>query len=105
MSTPTATSSPTHRCVSIPGTPALSSQDLGIERSGPGADEPSGSLDSANRAELHKLFFDLRRDLGHTFVIVTHDETLARQTDRMVCMADGLITGIIDNRPSRAAKS
>ena len=69
------------------------------------ADEPSGSLDSANRAELHKLFFDLRRDLGHTFVIVTHDETLARQTDRMVCMADGLITGIIDNRPSRAAKS
>lgn len=69
------------------------------------ADEPSGSLDSANRAELHKLFFDLRRDLGHTFVIVTHDETLARQTDRMVCMADGLITGIIGNRPSRAAKS
>ena len=69
------------------------------------ADEPSGSLDSSNRAELHKLFFDLRRDLGHTFVIVTHDETLARQTDRMVCMADGLITGIIDNRPSRAAKS
>lgn len=69
------------------------------------ADEPSGSLDSANRAELHKLFFDLRRDMGHTFVIVTHDETLARQTDRMVCMADGLITGIIDNRPSRAAQS
>ena len=69
------------------------------------ADEPSGSLDSANRAELHKLFFDLRRDLGHTFVIVTRYETLARQTDRMVCMADGLITGIIDNRPSRAAKS
>lgn len=63
------------------------------------ADEPSGSLDSANRAELHRLFFDLRRDMGHTFVIVTHDETLARQTDRMVCMADGRIVDIIDNSP------
>lgn len=61
------------------------------------ADEPSGSLDSANRAELHRLFFDLRRDMGHTFVIVTHDESLARQTDRMVCMADGRITAIRDN--------
>lgn len=62
------------------------------------ADEPSGSLDSVNRAELHRLFFDLRRDMGHTFVIVTHDEALARQTDRMVMMADGIITDIIDNR-------
>ncbi len=59
------------------------------------ADEPSGSLDSVNRAELHRLFFDLRRDMGHTFVIVTHDEALARQTDRMVMMADGRITDIV----------
>ncbi|MBD5346425.1 MAG: ABC transporter ATP-binding protein [Bacteroides sp.] len=66
------------------------------------ADEPSGSLDSANRKELHKLFFDLRRDMGHTFVIVTHDETLARQSDRMVCMADGRIADIIVNHPDNS---
>lgn len=66
------------------------------------ADEPSGSLDSANRAELHKLFFDLRRDMGHTFVIVTHDETLARQTDRMVCMADGRIADIVINNHNQS---
>lgn len=66
------------------------------------ADEPSGSLDSANRKELHKLFFDLRRDMGHTFVIVTHDETLARQSDRMVCMADGCIADIIVNHPDNS---
>lgn len=60
------------------------------------ADEPSGSLDSQGRADMHRLFFDLRRDFGHTFVIVTHDETLAADTDRMVCMADGRITRIID---------
>ncbi len=59
------------------------------------ADEPSGSLDSQNRAELHRLFFDLRRDFGHTFVIVTHDENLANQADRKIVMADGLITEII----------
>lgn len=58
------------------------------------ADEPSGSLDSHNRAELHKLFFDLRRDMGQTFVIVTHDENLAADTDRRVLMDDGIITGI-----------
>ncbi|MCM1020636.1 MAG: ABC transporter ATP-binding protein [Muribaculum sp.] len=58
------------------------------------ADEPSGSLDSHNRQELHKLFFDLRRDLGQTFVIVTHDESLAAQCDRTVHMCDGLITSI-----------
>ncbi len=58
------------------------------------ADEPSGSLDSANRTELHRLFFDLRRDYGHTFVIVTHDETLAADADRIVHMRDGLITDI-----------
>lgn len=58
------------------------------------ADEPSGSLDSHNRRELHRLFFDLRRDMGQTFVIVTHDESLAAECDRTVHMADGLITSI-----------
>lgn len=58
------------------------------------ADEPSGSLDSHNRAELHKLFFDLRRDFGQTFVIVTHDESLAGQADRKIEMTDGRITDI-----------
>lgn len=61
------------------------------------ADEPSGSLDSHNRDELHKLFFDLRRDMGHTFVIVTHDESLARKADRRISMRDGLITEITSN--------
>lgn len=55
------------------------------------ADEPSGSLDSKNKQELHKLFFDLRDRYGQTFVIVTHDETLATQTDRTIHMRDGLI--------------
>jgi len=53
------------------------------------ADEPSGSLDSANKAELHRLFFDLRDRLGQTFVIVTHDEELARTTDRTIHICDG----------------
>lgn len=53
------------------------------------ADEPSGSLDSQNRAGLHRLFFDLRRDLDATFVIVTHDETLASECDRTIRMRDG----------------
>lgn len=61
------------------------------------ADEPSGSLDSHNRAELHQLFFDLRRDLGQTFVIVTHDESLAANTDRIVHMQDGRIVNISKN--------
>lgn len=61
------------------------------------ADEPSGSLDSRNRDELHKLFFSLRRDLGQTFVIVTHDEMLASQADRKVEMRDGVITEITVN--------
>ena len=61
------------------------------------ADEPSGSLDSHNREELHRLFFDLRRDLGQTFVIVTHDDNLAAQADRTVEMRDGQITEIIIN--------
>ena len=55
------------------------------------ADEPSGSLDTKNKEELHKLFFDLRERYGQTFVIVTHDEALARQTDRTIHMRDGLI--------------
>ncbi len=62
------------------------------------ADEPSGSLDSHNRNELHNLFFDLRRDMGHTFVIVTHDESLAADSDRIIHMSDGKITSIIQNR-------
>ena len=53
------------------------------------ADEPSGSLDSANKAELHALFFRLRDEMGQTFVIVTHDEELARTTDRTIQMKDG----------------
>lgn len=55
------------------------------------ADEPSGSLDSKNKAELHQLFFDLRDRFGQTFVIVTHDEQLASITDRTIKMRDGLL--------------
>ena len=55
------------------------------------ADEPSGSLDSHNKEELHKLFFDLRDKFGQTFIIVTHDETLAALTDRTIRMVDGTI--------------
>ena len=56
------------------------------------ADEPSGSLDSQNKQELHQLFFDLRDRFGQTFVIVTHDELLAQITDRTIKMRDGLLT-------------
>lgn len=55
------------------------------------ADEPSGNLDSKNAKELHQLFFDLRRDLGQTFVIVTHNNQLAEMADRTLTMQDGLI--------------
>jgi len=55
------------------------------------ADEPSGSLDTHNKEELHKLFFDLRTELNQTFVIVTHDEQLAQSTDRIIHMTDGVI--------------
>lgn len=56
------------------------------------ADEPSGSLDTQNKTELHNLFFDLRKEFGNTFVIVTHDESLADMSDRTVRMQDGIIT-------------
>lgn len=55
------------------------------------ADEPSGSLDSRNKEELHRLFFDLRDRFGQTFIIVTHDEELAKLTDRTIRMVDGVI--------------
>lgn len=55
------------------------------------ADEPSGSLDTQNKAELHQLFFDLRDKMGQTFVIVTHDEELATLTDRTIHLRDGRI--------------
>ena len=55
------------------------------------ADEPSGSLDTRNKEELHQLFFDLRDKFGQTFVIVTHDEGLATLTDRTIHLKDGLV--------------
>ncbi|WP_159637357.1 ABC transporter ATP-binding protein [Sphingobacterium composti Ten et al. 2007 non Yoo et al. 2007] len=55
------------------------------------ADEPSGNLDSENAAALHKLFFDLRDSMGHTFIIVTHNEDLANISDRTIHMKDGNI--------------
>lgn len=58
------------------------------------ADEPSGSLDSQNKEELHQLFFDLRNSFGQTFVIVTHDEGLASITDRTIHLKDGMVIGI-----------
>lgn len=55
------------------------------------ADEPSGSLDSQNKTELHRLFFDLREEFSQTFIIVTHDEALASIADRRIYMNDGMI--------------
>jgi len=60
------------------------------------ADEPSGSLDSRNKEELHQLFFDLRDKFGQTFVIVTHDEQLASITDRTIHLKDGMLESPID---------
>lgn len=57
------------------------------------ADEPSGALDSQNKEELHKLFFELRQEFGQTFVVVTHDTELAQLTDRTIEMRDGLLVG------------
>lgn len=53
------------------------------------ADEPTGNLDSANAKELHQLFFDLRKEFGQTFLIVTHNDELARSSDRVLLMKDG----------------
>lgn len=60
------------------------------------ADEPSGSLDSQNKAELHQLFFDLRDKMGQTFVIVTHDDSLAAITDRTIHLKDGMVVDICE---------
>lgn len=55
------------------------------------ADEPTGNLDSENARELHRLFFQLRDELGQTFLVVTHNEELAAMSDRVVHMRDGLV--------------
>lgn len=67
------------------------------------ADEPSGSLDSHNKAELHSLFFQLRDQMGQTFVIVTHDEELSRTTDRTIHMVDGAVQPEADTAGAPAA--
>ena len=59
------------------------------------ADEPSGSLDTHNKEELHQLFFDLRNRFGQTFVIVTHDVGLAQLTDRTKHLIDGEINKMV----------
>lgn len=69
------------------------------------ADEPSGSLDSQNKAELHQLFFDLRDKMGQTFVIVTHDETLASITDRTIKMKDGYLSDDTSDNPEPSEQS
>lgn len=69
------------------------------------ADEPSGSLDSRNKAELHQLFFDLRDRFGQTFVIVTHDEELARLTDRTIHLVDGRVSDDTAEKETATAQS
>lgn len=64
------------------------------------ADEPSGALDSRNRQLLHSLIFDLRDQLGATFVIVTHDETLAEQCDHVIHLLDGRVDSVTSRQPS-----
>lgn len=66
------------------------------------ADEPSGNLDSQNAKALHQLFFDLRRDLGQTFVIVTHNQDLAALADRCLVMRDGLVAEMLVQTPINA---
>lgn len=65
------------------------------------ADEPSGSLDTRNKAELHELFFNLRKEFGHTFVIVTHDESLAATADREIRLQDGVVTADVYRQPTK----
>ena len=60
------------------------------------ADEPSGSLDTQNKQELHRLFFDIRDKMGQTFVIVTHDEQLAALTDRTIHLKDGMVVDTLN---------
>lgn len=69
------------------------------------ADEPSGSLDSQNKADLHRLFFELRDKLGQTFIIVTHDEQLAAITDRTIKMKDGLLAEAEGPTASESSKN
>lgn len=69
------------------------------------ADEPSGSLDSQNKSELHQLFFDLRDKTGQTFIIVTHDEQLASITDRTIKMRDGMLEKETEPKASQDAET
>ena len=69
------------------------------------ADEPSGSLDTQNKQELHQLFFDLRDKFGQTFVIVTHDEQLATLTDRTIHLKDGMIENPQNNQNTQITQN